>query len=444
MWETATLVKNGVTYWLKDEKARTLLKECYSPSNPPPPSLPSGGTTGQVLKKKSNTDGDVEWADESGGATNAWYATCSTDAGVGAKTAVSATGDFSLATGSMVRVLFSKANIASNPTLSVDGSTAKNIRPVSTASGMDYMWKAGEVVDLVYDGSNFVMTKGGKADTSFYGITKLSNSTNSSATDVAATSKAVKDVKDAIPAASSATPQDLGAAAPGSSSDFSRADHVHQKPTYSKTDVGLGNVDNVQQYSASNPPPYPVRSVNGQTGDVVVQGSGIAISDTEPTGDELVWIDTDDPGTPHIIPEIDDDHVSASDTWSSQKIRDFIYPVGSIYMSVNSTSPATIFGGTWEQLENRFLLGAGSDYAAGTTGGEAEHTLTVDEIPSHSHKWPSKYSTSIGAYIWYTPWTNNSGTIDAQVRAHTDAAGGGEAHNNMPPYLAVYMWKRTA
>lgn len=308
VWETATLVKNGVTYWLKDEKARTLLKECYSPSNPPPaPSgvLPPGGTTGQVPKKRSNSDYDIEWADESGGgAANTWYATCSTDAGVGGKTAVSATGDFSLVTGSMVRVLFSKANIASNPTLSVDGSTAKNIRPVSTASGMDYMWKAGEVVDLVYDGSNFVMTKGGKADTSFYGITKLSNSTNSSATDVAATSKAVKDVNDAIPAASSATPQNLGTAAPGSSSDFSRADHVHQKPTYSKTDVGLGNVDNVQQYSASNPPPYPVTSVNGQTGAVTVPA--VAVQDTTPTGDELVWIDTDDDGSVHQVLELSD------------------------------------------------------------------------------------------------------------------------------------------
>ena len=69
---------------------------------------------------------------------------------------------------------------------------------------------------------------------------------------------------------SNATPQPLGTAAPGTSSECSRADHVHNKPTYSKSDVGLGNVDNVQQDSASNPPPYPVTSVNGQTGDAVL------------------------------------------------------------------------------------------------------------------------------------------------------------------------------
>lgn len=67
---------------------------------------------------------------------------------------------------------------------------------------------------------------------------------------------------------SSSTPADLGTAAAGSSGDFARADHVHNKPTYTKSDVGLGNVDNVQQYSASNPPPYPVTSVNNQTGAV--------------------------------------------------------------------------------------------------------------------------------------------------------------------------------
>ena len=81
---------------------------------------------------------------------------------------------------------------------------------------------------------------------------------------------ALSDIKSlfSIPAASSATPANLGTAAAGSSGDFARADHVHNKPTYSKSDVGLGNVDNVQQYSATNPPPYPVTSVNGQTGAV--------------------------------------------------------------------------------------------------------------------------------------------------------------------------------
>lgn len=199
----------------------------------------------------------------------------------------------------------------------------------------------------------------------------------------------------------------------------------------------------------------PVQSVNGQTGAVTIQSNpGIAVQDTAPTNGELVWIDTDDPGTPHIIPEIDDSSVSASDTWSSQKIRDFIYPVGSIYMSVNSTSPATIFGGTWEQLEDRFLLAAGTTYAAGATGGEAEHTLVKAELPAEQYRIGQDMTALGVAETWYLTYSNkaiDSMQTGAAIQrsatgdwAKTEPLGSGQAHNNMPPYLAVYMWKRTA
>ena len=93
---------------------------------------------------------------------------------------------------------------------------------------------------------------------------------------------------------------------------------------------------------------------------------------------------------------------------SNQTICNLIYPVGSIYMSVNSTSPETLFGGTWSQLKDRFLLGAGDTYTAGNTGGAASqsytpagsvggHTLTVDEIPSHAHGLNS-HKHSVGAH----------------------------------------------
>ena len=62
-----------------------------------------------------------------------------------------------------------------------------------------------------------------------------------------------------------------------------------------------------------------------------------------------------------------------------------IYPVGAIYISVNSTSPGTLFGGSWERIQDRFLLSAGSSYSAGSTGGSATHTLTASEMPSHTH-----------------------------------------------------------
>ena len=132
------------------------------------------------------------------------------------------------------------------------------------------------------------------------------------------------------------------------------------------------------------------------------------------------------------------DTVDLSGYVQKNELLDLIYPVGSIYMSVNSTSPATLFGGTWVQIEDTFLLASGSNYAAGSTGGEAAHTLTVDEMPSHSHSVPYMPGRDEGV-----EWVGQSGTAASQTR-NTDINGGGAAHNNMPPYMAVYMWKRTA
>lgn len=125
-------------------------------------------------------------------------------------------------------------------------------------------------------------------------------------------------------------------------------------------------------------------------------------------------------------------------------VADLIYPVGSIYMSVNRTSPATLFGGTWAQLKDRFLLGAGDTYTAGATDGEATHTLSIEEMPNHWHKLPLTYSGS-DSYNPGTSQVDKSLTAAGNyVTTGTASAGASQPHNNMPPYLAVYMWKRTA
>lgn len=128
----------------------------------------------------------------------------------------------------------------------------------------------------------------------------------------------------------------------------------------------------------------------------------------------------------------------------SSLILEAVYPVGSIYMSVNSASPATLFGGTWKAIQGKFLLGAyGNTYKAGSTGGEAAHTLTISEMPSHNH---AVYYPNAGADDHSAPGNYPDGPSDSTyyaVGSYTSNVGGGGAHNNMPPYLAVYIWKRT-
>ncbi len=128
-------------------------------------------------------------------------------------------------------------------------------------------------------------------------------------------------------------------------------------------------------------------------------------------------------------------------------IRDWFYPIGSIYMSVNNVNPGSIFGGTWEQIKDKFLLASGDTYSLGSTGGEATHTLTIDEIPSHTH-------TVDDGWTWNVAPGFSGGTHQIEQKTSTQSGdanssgdtwrGGSQAHNNMPPYLTVNVWKRTA
>ena len=147
----------------------------------------------------------------------------------------------------------------------------------------------------------------------------------------------------------------------------------------------------------------------------------------------------------------------SSMTIGGKTLLNLIYPVGSIYMSVSSTSPATFLGGTWERIQDKFLLSAGSTYAAGATGGETTHKLTVSELPEHNHYvidtgntayvYSSAKAVATSGGTWAARLTANYGAVDVSSETYkltTSAKGDGGAHNNMPPYLAVYVWKRTA
>lgn len=136
------------------------------------------------------------------------------------------------------------------------------------------------------------------------------------------------------------------------------------------------------------------------------------------------------------------------------ELRELIYPVGSIYLSTNATNPATIFGGEWTQIKDRFLLAAGDGYAAGSYGGEATHVLTESEMPSHWHSIYQQHSSGDNSLGLWDSYVKSSYQVFDQkydssqnIKAYaygTKPTGGNAAHNNMPPYLAVYMWQRVS
>lgn len=151
-------------------------------------------------------------------------------------------------------------------------------------------------------------------------------------------------------------------------------------------------------------------------GDAIGEGGGAVTSVNGQTG--AVELDAADVGA---LPE------------------SYQFDVGDIFISTNSTSPASRFGGTWTQIKDVFLLAAGDSYAAGATGGEATHTLTVNEMPSHNHSittWANRF--------WSTPGAQTVLALYGETAGGTGYTGGGQAHNNMPPYFAVYMWRRVS
>ncbi len=130
------------------------------------------------------------------------------------------------------------------------------------------------------------------------------------------------------------------------------------------------------------------------------------------------------------------------------------HPVGSYYWSNDSTSPATLFGGTWEALPAGYTLiaqGSGTDdygnftYTAGQKYGERKHQLTTDETPIHSHVY--YLDTTKKGSSGESSWLVDAGTIGSKITDRprtTEPTGGDQPHNNIQPCIAAYGWRRTA
>lgn len=146
---------------------------------------------------------------------------------------------------------------------------------------------------------------------------------------------------------------------------------------------------------------------------------------------------------------------------AKQALLDIFYPVNSIYITHSNNDPNVMFGGTWERIQDRFLFGTavGGVYSIGDEAGEAQHYLTEDEMPKHVHTdifyqtagdINKKLTLNGGSVGYNLGWTANAGN-GTNNEFKTGYAGGGnqqvglgEAHNNMPPFVAVAIWRRTA
>lgn len=169
-----------------------------------------------------------------------------------------------------------------------------------------------------------------------------------------------------------------------------------------------------------------------------ISPDNVYVGDTEPTDSNIkCW-------------------VSPSGKIDLSSLWDQIYPVGSIYITVNATNPSTLFGGVWEKIEGRFLIGTGSNKANTTSywgelsannhampvkemGGEAKHTISVQEMPSHQHEisLPDGGDLYTSSVEWKVTQTGRAYAGDM-----ISATGNNQPHNNIPPYYAVNMWQR--
>ena len=121
-----------------------------------------------------------------------------------------------------------------------------------------------------------------------------------------------------------------------------------------------------------------------------------------------------------------------------------VYPVGSYYWSEKNTSPEELFGGKWESISCRFLFSTDSNHSVDSTGGEEMHTLTENEMPSHNHGYQRFDYQTYGRVnpgsenIYPCKYNDNYFTTSTT----TDYKGGNQPHNNIPPYITAYCWRR--
>lgn len=265
-------------------------------------------------------------------------------------------------------------------------------------------------------------------------------------------------------------------------SDYPPSTHNHDDRYYTESEVNTA-LNGKQDTLVSG---TSIKTINNTSllgsGNITVGGGG-----NVPTKTSDLTNDGDDGVNPFVSDDdsrLSDARTPTTHTHLSSDVTDLIdtiYPIGSIYMSVNNVSPSTLFGGTWEQIKDKFLLSSGDTYSNGATGGSATVSLTQSQMPRHNHSTNAhSHSTSDNGeyFVTNTQSTANNTRVTYSSSGNrmvdgfnttnsifhhrantnsqspstkytggtgsTESASNGSAHENMPPYIVVNVWKRTA
>lgn len=350
--------------------------------------------------------------------------------------------------GSIICIKFTNTNTASNPTFAINGKTAKSVsydNAVITTTKLEYAGSSSRASIYMYDGTNYVWVGWSAGSEGVYPSAYCTTAAGTAAKTAVCTNYSLLNksytqvlITTSNTAASALTMNINGKGA--------KAIYINGTAS-SATNYTLPAGSYLTYYDGTN---YHFRT----DGKVPNATSNVYVGTSAPSDPDIeVWVDP-------------------SGTLDNSAFINLIYPVGAIYMTVNANDdPNTLFGvGTWVRMKDTFLLGAGDTYTSGDTGGAATVTLDTTQIPGHTHggttggagghnhtvfnKWASYAGGDTSGNGFASPacsWNQDGWatyyTSDVGNHTHTfttGSTGGGEAHENMPPYIVVNMWKRTA
>lgn len=350
--------------------------------------------------------------------------------------------------GSIICIKFTNTNTASNPTFAVNGKTAKSVsydNAVITTTKLEYAGSSSRASIYMYDGTNYVWVGWSAGSEGVYPSAYCTTAAGTAAKTAVCTNYSLLNksytqvlITTSNTAASALTMNINGKGA--------KAIYINGTAS-SATNYTLPAGSYLTYYDGTN---YHFRT----DGKVPNATSNVYVGTTAPTDPDIeVWVDP-------------------SGTIDNSAFINLIYPVGSIYMTTDSTvDPNVSFGvGTWVKIKDKFLLGSGDTYTSGDSGGAATVALQTKHMPPHTHTQASCTNPGDHAHNTWNCFSQKvaggginitmtgepadgrgNATQGAGGHTHTitlNSTGGQNgsvvAHENMPPYKVVNMWERTA